>query len=272
MIQQGAASGNPERGGAMDKGSGDIQSRLVVKAVRNVRRGYEKDEAGRGMYRPGLRLDLQRSRLLTESYRETDGEPMVIRRAKAFRHILTNMDIYIQDWERIVGNHASTPEGLYFGIDMNWRSVERIVRGAEGQSLLDDREREELAELIRYWKGRSMSDRQQELFTGEILKYWRYEGTIMWTHWSELGIPNYEKIFKVGLKGIMEEARARFRRDLASGGPCPLPRSASAPLRPRLFPQVQILENQSASALPAPNGAPACALHADRLHASKPLR
>jgi pyruvate formate-lyase/glycerol dehydratase family glycyl radical enzyme len=210
LIQQGAASGNPERGGAMDKGSGDIRSRLVVKAVRNVRRGYEKDEAGRGMYRPGLRLDLQRSRLLTESYRETDGEPMVIRRAKAFRHILTNMDIYIQDWERIVGNHASTPEGLYFGIDMNWRSVERIVRGAEGQSLLDDREREELAELIRYWKGRSMSDRQQELFTGEILKYWRYEGTIMWTHWSELGIPNYEKIFKVGLKGIMEEARARL--------------------------------------------------------------
>ncbi len=98
---------NGERQGQI--GSSDIRSRLVVKAVRNVRRGYEKDEAGRGMYRPGLKLDLQRSRLLTESYKQTDGEPMVMRRAKAFRHILANMDIYIQDWERIVGNHASTP-------------------------------------------------------------------------------------------------------------------------------------------------------------------
>jgi hypothetical protein len=43
-----------------------------------------------------------------------------------------------------------------------------------------------------------MSDRQQALFTGEILKYWRYDGTFLWTHWSELGIPDYEKIFRVG--------------------------------------------------------------------------
>ena len=29
---------------------------------------------------------------------------MVMRRAKALEHILTKMDIYIQDWERIVGS------------------------------------------------------------------------------------------------------------------------------------------------------------------------
>lgn len=210
LTHQGALSRGLEKEGPRQMRSSDIKSRLVVKAVRNVRRGYEKDEAGRGMYRPGLKLDLQRSRLLTESYKQTDGEPMVMRRAKAFRHILANMDIYIQDWERIVGNHASTPQGLYFGIDMNWRSVERVVRGVEGQGLLDDGERAELADLIQYWKGKSMSDRQQELFTGDILKYWRYEGTIMWTHWSELGIPDYEKIFRVGLRGIIQEAKARL--------------------------------------------------------------
>lgn len=190
--------------------SEEIKSKLVIKAVRNVRRGYEADEAGRGMYRPEIKLDLQRSRLLTESFRHTEGEPMVIRRAKALENILTKMDIYIQDWERIVGNHASTPEGLYFGIDMNWRSVERVVRSQEGNTLLDDAGREELTELIDYWKGRSMSDRQQDLFAGDILKYWRYEGTFLWTHWSELGIPTYEKIFRIGLKGIIKEAEERL--------------------------------------------------------------
>jgi len=76
------------------------------------------------------------------------------------------MDLYIQDWERIVGSNASTPQGLYFGIDMNWRSVQRVVSGQEGQTLLDDPGRAELAGLIEYWRGKSMSDRQQELFTG----------------------------------------------------------------------------------------------------------
>lgn len=190
--------------------SSNLKSRLVIKAVRNVRRGDVKEEAERGMYRPGIKLDLQRSRLMTESYKETDGEPMVLRRAKAFENVLGKMDIYIQDWERLIGSHASTPEGLFFGIDMNWRSVERIVRGEEGQTLLDDAGREELKEMIQYWKGKSMSDRQQKLFTGDILKYWKYEGTFLWTHWSELGIPNYERIFKVGFKGIIEQAEQRL--------------------------------------------------------------
>ena len=188
----------------------DIKSKLVIKAVRNVRRGYEGDEVERGMYRPGIKLDLQRSRLITESYRGTDGMPMVVRRAKALENILSKMDLYIQDWERIVGSSASSPQGLYFGIDMNWRSVSRIVRGDEGQSLLDDAGRAELAELVEYWKGKSMSDRQQAVFTGDILKYWKYDGTFLWTHWSELGIPNYEKIFHVGLGGIINEAEARL--------------------------------------------------------------
>ena len=158
----------------------EIRSKLVIKAVRNVRRGYEADDAGRGMYRPGIKLDLQRSRLLTESYKQSDGEPMVLRRAKALANILGHIDIYIQDWEKIVGNQSSTPEGLFFGIDMNWRSVARIVKGQEGDTLLDDEGRAELGEMIAYWKGKSMSDRQQDFFSDDILKYWKFEGTFLW--------------------------------------------------------------------------------------------
>lgn len=195
----------------MQMSAEEIKSKLVVKAVRNVRRGYQEDDAGRGMYRPGIRLDLQRSRYLTESYQKTDGQPMVMRRALALANVLTKMDITIQDWERIVGSSLSDPQGLYFGIDMNWRSVKRILEGREGASLLDDRGRDELGQLIAYWEGRSMSDRQQALFSGEVLKYWKYDGTFLWTHWSELGIPNYAKIFQVGLGGLIAEAEARLQ-------------------------------------------------------------
>jgi formate C-acetyltransferase len=190
----------------------DIKSKLIIKAVRNVRRGYVKDESSRGMYRSGIKLDLQRSRLLTESYKETEMKPMAIRRAKALQKILANMDIYIQEWEQIVGNNVSTPQGLYFGIDMNWRSVKRVVNGEEGKTLLDNAGRKELAELIAYWKGKSMSDLQQNIFTGDILKYWKYEGTFLWTHWSELGIPDYEKLLHVGLKGLIREAEDKLQQ------------------------------------------------------------
>lgn len=192
-------------------GTKDIKSKLVIKAVRNVRYGHHEDDGtGQGMYRSGIELDLERARLITESYRSTEGEPMVIRRAKAIAHILSRMTIYINDWERIVGNHASKPESLTFWIDMNWRSVSRMVKSKEGEGLLDEKGRAELEELAAYWKGKSMSDRQQSLFTGEVLRHWPFEGTIGWTHWSELGIPDYEKIFRVGLKGIIEEAEERL--------------------------------------------------------------
>jgi formate C-acetyltransferase len=189
----------------------DIKSRLVIKAVRNVRYGYhEEDDTGQGMYRKGIKLDLERARLITESYRATDGEAFVMRRARALEHILSNMTIYMNDWERVVGNHASRPESLTFWIDMNWRSVVRVVKSKDCADLLDDEGRVELEELAAYWKGKSMSDRHQSLFTGEVLRNWAFEGTIGWTQWSELGIPDYEKIFRVGLKGILEEAEQRL--------------------------------------------------------------
>jgi pyruvate formate-lyase/glycerol dehydratase family glycyl radical enzyme len=185
-----------------------VREKLVFKTVRNIRNLREKEETAMGMYRPGIKLDLQRSRLLTESYKETEGEPMVIRRAKALERILTRMDLYIQDWERIVGNNVPTPQGLYFGIDMNWRSVRRVVNSEEGSALLTADEAVELEELIKYWKGKSMSDIQQNMFSGDILKYWDMSqgGAGFWSHWSELGIPDYEKIFRVGLKGLIRQA------------------------------------------------------------------
>ena len=190
----------------------EIKDKLVVKTVRNIRAFAVKEDASKGMYRPGIKLDLQRSRLITASYKETEGEPMVLRRAKALDKILSHMDIYIQDWERIVGNNVSQPQGLYFGIDMNWRSVKRVVEGEEGKTLLDDEGRKELAELIEYWKGKCMSDIQQSMFTGEVLESWRMgkSGPAFWSHWSELGVPDYEKVMRVGLKGIIEEAEERL--------------------------------------------------------------
>ena len=38
-----------------------LKEKVVSRAVRNVRRGNADEESSRGMYRPEIRLDLQRS-------------------------------------------------------------------------------------------------------------------------------------------------------------------------------------------------------------------
>jgi formate C-acetyltransferase len=189
-----------------------LKSNVASKAVRNVQRGYAEDDKTRGLFRPEIRLDLQRSRLMTESFRESDGQAMVLRRAKALAHVLNNMDIFIRDWERIVGYQTSSPEGLFHPIDMNWKSVKRLVNSDAGRTLLDDEGRKELDDLCAYWKGKCMSDRHQELFTGDLARYWKYEGTFLWTHLSELGIPDYEELFRTGLQGRIKMAEQRLEK------------------------------------------------------------
>ena len=120
------------------------KNNIVIKTARNIQRGYEKDDASRGAYRDDVRLGLERQRLITESYQSTEGEPMVLRRAKALKHILLNMTIYIRDWEMIVGNFTESPNHLPYTIEENWASVHKLVNSEAGASLLDDAGRCEL--------------------------------------------------------------------------------------------------------------------------------
>ena len=49
----------------------------------------------------------ERAKLITQSYRETEGEHPYIRRAKALQQILCNITIFIRDGELLVGNQSS---------------------------------------------------------------------------------------------------------------------------------------------------------------------
>ena len=56
-------------------------------------------------------IESARAVLITESYKATEGEPMIIRRAKAFEHILKYIPIIIRDEELIVGSTTIAPRG-----------------------------------------------------------------------------------------------------------------------------------------------------------------
>ena len=52
-------------------------------------------------------IESARAVLITESYKQTENEPMIIRRAKAFQHILENIPITIRDLEELTSSQTT---------------------------------------------------------------------------------------------------------------------------------------------------------------------
>ena len=77
----------------------------------------------------------EKVRLVTESMRQTEGEPLIVRRAKATAHFLDNRTIFIEDDELIVGNIAQKPMGMEAGTIGSCLAVRRYGRAEEGRAL-----------------------------------------------------------------------------------------------------------------------------------------
>ena len=185
-----------------------VQVHSDVKSFRALGRGLEKEE-GRSPYRPGVKICLERAKLLTQSYKETEGQPMVLRRAKALAGILENMTIYIGDEERIVGNFSSTPDSLPIHPEYYWRWLNKAI-DKEYKALVDDAGRQELHEILKYWKGKAVQGMERDFLPDEIRPYWAYTGAFMWLHGAESGSADFRKLFDVGLNGVIKEAEDRL--------------------------------------------------------------
>ena len=69
-------------------------------------------------------IEAARAELITESYLATENEPVIIRRAKAFEHILDNIPIIIRPEELIVGSTTIAPRGCQTYPEFSWEWLE----------------------------------------------------------------------------------------------------------------------------------------------------
>jgi len=158
--------------------------------------------------RPGMKwvYELERARLLTESYKQTEGEPMVLRRAKALAYILEHMTLYIRPGELIVGCFASGPDSCAHYPELQYKWVERETgSGMVYSDLLNDEEKKELKEIDSYWEKYAVHHIFNRYLPADLL-----DVTFMFGF--EYQTPNYEKILHKGLKGLIEEALNRKER------------------------------------------------------------
>ncbi len=108
-------------------------------------------------------VDGQRALLVTESYRETEGQPIDIRRAKALEKILHNIDVNILPDELIVGcQNGSSPRSANVFPEMATYWIENELDDFETRPqdkfIVTERTKEELRSIFPYWKGKTLHD------------------------------------------------------------------------------------------------------------------
>ena len=144
----------------------ESQNRFRVLGDRHMER---IERLRREIRRERFPLCLEKARLITESYRQTEGEPEVIQAAKAWAHLLQNIPIFIGKGEYIIGEGASKPWGVeldpFLGV---WD--EKAIRGAEQDGLIEvaPEEWDLIRELGDYWKTRCVEYRRSKCYSDKI--------------------------------------------------------------------------------------------------------
>jgi formate C-acetyltransferase len=122
--------------------------------------------------RPNICAD--RSVLVTESYQTTEALPPVLRQALAFDKVLSEVPLWIQEGELIVGNIASRPRGafLFPEYDATWVESEfDTISTRKGDPwFLGEEDKIRLKECMDYWRGRNFAAIADALTPDEIRK------------------------------------------------------------------------------------------------------
>ncbi len=164
-----------------------------------------------------------RALLMTESFRQTEGEPLVLRWAKAMMHIARNISISIGPYDLIVGRASAKPGryGLIYP-EMDGgvlaKAVDIIVQTQKPYIISDDVARVLKYEVAPYWAGRCFHEALysalppetrrllfKDAFTQRnvVTETASYRNSLQW-------VPDYDKVLTKGLAGIQKEAQQRL--------------------------------------------------------------
>jgi pyruvate formate-lyase/glycerol dehydratase family glycyl radical enzyme len=159
----------------------------------------------------------ERAVLITASFQETEGQPMILRRAKALEKILAEMTIEIEPEQLIVGNQASRTRAapVFPEYSFEWviEELDRFdQRSGDVFAITEDTKRT-LSRLRTYWKDRTHQDQVRHTMT-EPNRQAEAQNVIHRGGISMSGdghiIPNHEKILTVGYDGLITEAEDRL--------------------------------------------------------------
>ncbi len=175
----------------------------------------------------GLRpaIDIERAKYFTESMKVTEGEPLVLRWAKAMHHIAANISVYIDPYQLIAGRAGMQGRYgiLYPELDGDFLDIavkDLPTRTESPATISKEDARVVVEEIAPYWKGKTYHEALNAALPPEVHKLTyddpaglnsrfivnetsSFRSSIQWVH-------DYEKILKRGFNGIKAEAQEKL--------------------------------------------------------------
>ncbi len=160
-------------------------------------------------------IEADRAELVTESYMQTEGLPIIKRRSAAFRHILENIPIVIRPEELIVGSNSIAPRGCqtFPEYSFEWLEPEfdTIATREADPFYISPSTVERLKKVHPYWKGKTVSDLAASSMDPLVYDVFMNHGMFTVGNYFYNGIGhinvNYAKVINCGLEAIIDEAK-----------------------------------------------------------------
>ncbi|MDO4602398.1 MAG: glycyl radical protein [Eubacteriales bacterium] len=158
-------------------------------------------------------IESARARLLTESYKATENEPIITRRAKAFAHILRHIPIIIREDELIVGSSTLAPRGCQTYPEFSYQWLEDELDTVETRSAdpfyIAEETKQELREIHKYWKGKTTSELALSYMAPEAVRAIEHNiftpGNYFYNGVGHVTV-KYEEVLAIGYEGIIKKA------------------------------------------------------------------
>jgi len=165
-------------------------------------------------------ISLERALLYTTSYQQTEGEPVIMRRAKSTAYILDHVNIAIRDEELIAGNRTIKPRAGIMSPEMDpyWllNELDQFATRPQDRFEMSDEDKHTYREVLYpWWEKRSMKDFINSQMTDEVKTA---VGTqIFSVNQTDKGqghiIIDYPRLLNNGLGALVEEMREHCQRD-----------------------------------------------------------
>ncbi len=166
-------------------------------------------------------IDIERARLVTESYRENEDAPVKLKCARALANVLDNVELHIYDDELIIGDIAAPAKAapVYPEFSAAWIEDELLNHPFDKREhdrfYITDKDREELLQILKYWRGKTVSDMAEEAMSDEEKAGNELGKKVYMTslyHYGGIGhfVMDYALLMKEGFGGLLKKAKEAY--------------------------------------------------------------
>ena len=161
-------------------------------------------------------ISIERARIYTDSYKETESEPMCIRSAKAYLAACEKLPITIFDNELVVGTAGEFKRTGILTPEFSWKWVNKemdkfSIRDQDPYEMNDEQREFMRKEIFPYWDGKSLEDKFLKRVPDDTAKVLIDTGVLdndsKWRQAIGEVTPDFEDVlFPKGYRKIKEEA------------------------------------------------------------------